>query len=83
MRKKTIIWIIVAIIDAFIFAAFELFWIGYDDFYEESKGAYFSLESMTSVQKKIYYLQSLWFTINGLFILYLILRFIWKIKSRK
>ncbi|MBA0885060.1 hypothetical protein [Flavobacterium undicola] len=55
--------------------------MGYDDFYEESKGEYGSLESMTFWQKTNYISLNLWNLINIIFIVFLIYKIVNKIKN--
>ena len=50
----------------------------YDDFYDESKGAYFSLESMTTAQKVNYIGFNIWGIINLIVICFIIYRLIKK-----
>jgi hypothetical protein len=55
--------------------------MNYDDFYDASKGEYWSLESMTFWQKVNYISFNLWFVLNIALIGYVIYRIIKKVKS--
>jgi hypothetical protein len=83
MLKKVIIWTIIVIIDAAIYSVLWLLLMNYDDFYDESKGAYWSFESMNSYQKKVYIACYIWDCIHLLFALYLVIRFIRKVFFKK
>ena len=45
--KSIIKWIAILIFDYLVFVVLGLLLIGYDDFYDESKGEYWSMASMT------------------------------------
>jgi hypothetical protein len=83
MLKKAIIWTIIGLIDVSIYIILGLFLLDYDDFYDESKSAYWSFESMNSYQKKIYIVYNIWVVIHLLFALYLIIQFIRKVFFKK
>jgi hypothetical protein len=83
MLKKAIIWTIISLIDVSIYIILGLLLMNYEDFYDESKGAYWSLESMNSVQKKVYFVYNIWVTIHLLFALYLVIQFIRKVFFKK
>ncbi len=44
--------------------------LNYEDFYDESKGEYFSLSSMTTVEKIAYFSYYLWIVLNIILIIY-------------
>lgn len=68
MNYKSIIkWTIILIFDFSIFMILSVLLMDYDDFYDESKGEYWSLGSMTNYQKVIYILHNLWLLLNFLF----------------
>jgi len=60
------------IIDLVVYIVLGLLLMNYDDFYDESKGVYWSLESMTASQKAIYIGLNIWHIVNILIIGYLI-----------
>ena len=76
--KKVIIWAIFALIDLSIGLLLGVLLMDYDDFYDASKGAYWSLESMTQFQKIIYILFLTWEILNIVGILYFVFRIIKK-----
>jgi large-conductance mechanosensitive channel len=57
--------------------------MGYDDFYDESKGPYWSLESMTNTEKITYIGLNVWHVINFVAIGIVIYRIIKLVKSRR
>lgn len=57
--------------------------MGYDDFYEEGKGEYWSLISMTFWQKVNYIGLYLWHLININFIVFLICKIVKKINEKQ
>lgn len=68
MNYKSIIkWTFILIFDFSIFMILSVLLMDYDDFYDESKGEYWSLGSMTNYQKVIYILHNLWLLLNFLF----------------
>lgn len=73
MNYKSIIkWTIILIFDFSIFMILSVLLMDYDDFYDESKGEYWSLGSMTNCQKVIYILHNLWLLLNFLFFILLL-----------
>lgn len=64
------------IIDLAVYVFLGLMLMSYDDFYDESKGAYFSLESMTFWQKINYISLNLWHLINLIFIGFLVYKIV-------
>lgn len=80
--KRFFIGLIIAFVDIVIYIFLGLVLLGYEDFYDESKGEYWSLASMTLGQKVAYICWHIWFAINILLILYIIIRFVKQIKDR-
>lgn len=64
------------IFDLAVYVILELLLMDYDDFYDESKGEYWSLESMTASQKATYIGLNIWHIINVLIIGYITYRII-------
>lgn len=64
------------IFDLGIYIFLGLMMMGYDDFYDESKGEYWSLASMTFWQKVNYISLNLWSFLNIILIGYLIYRIV-------
>lgn len=62
----------IVIFDLMIYILFGLLLMNYDDFYEESKGPYWSLESMTRSEKAIYVGFEIWNLLNVIAICYLV-----------
>lgn len=48
--------------------------MGYDDFYDESQGEYFSFSSMKTEYKIVWTFYNLWIVLNCLLFLYIIYR---------
>lgn len=72
------------ITDLAVYIFLGLMLMSYDDFYDESKGAYFSLESMTFWQKINYISLNLWHLINLIFIGFLVYKIVkYSIKNVK
>ncbi|WP_298481402.1 hypothetical protein [uncultured Maribacter sp.] len=68
------------LVDLAIYVVLGLLLMDYDDFYDESEGAYWSLESMTTSQKTTYIGLNIWHVINVIIIGYVIYRIVrsWK-----
>ena len=58
--KSIIKWIAILIFDYLVFVVLSLLLMGYDDFYDESKGEYWSMASMTPFQKGVYIFLRFW-----------------------
>jgi hypothetical protein len=74
--KKTAIIVLLILLDIVIFIFFGLLLMDYEDAYVESKGAYFSLSSMTLDQKVIYISYQSWIFLHYILGLVLIIRFL-------
>ena len=82
--KNISIGIGLTITDLAVYIFLGLMLMSYDDFYDESKGAYFSLESMTFWQKINYISLNLWHLINLIFIGFLVYKIVkYSIKNVK
>nr|WP_288833937.1 hypothetical protein [uncultured Flavobacterium sp.] len=81
--KNVLIGIGLIVFDLFVYIFLGLMLMGYDDFYEESKGEYWSLESMTFSQKVNYVSLHLWYLINIIFIVFLIYRVVIGVKKKQ
>ena len=66
MFKYLFAFIVLVLLDIGIFILFGLALMSYDDFYDETKGAYWSLESMTLSEQLIYIGFNVWLGINVL-----------------
>ena len=74
--KNIAIGIGLIIFDLAVYIVLGLLLMNYDDFYDESKGEYWSLESMTASQKATYIGLNIWHIVNILVIGYVIYRII-------
>ena len=79
--KNVTIGIGLLILDLAVYVVLGLMLMDYDDFYDESKGEYWSLESMTTSQKATYIGLNIWNIINILIIGYIIYRIIKIVKN--
>jgi len=78
MIKRILFWISIIILDVFLYIAIGLILLNYEDFYDESKGAYWSFESMTLLESTAYISYYVLITANILLVLYLIYKFLIK-----
>lgn len=62
--KKVFLVLGFVIVDIGIYIFLGLLLMSYDDFYNESKGAYWSLASMTTFEKSVYISLIIWNIIN-------------------
>lgn len=69
------------VLDLVVYLFLGVMLMGYDDSYEESKGEYWTLESMTFSQKAYYISLNLWNLINVILIGYLIYKIVIKLKK--
>ena len=60
----------------------KLMLMNYEDFYDESKGRYYSFESMTFLEKISYISLNLWYFINIIFIGFLVYKIVIEIAVR-
>lgn len=72
--KTMIVTILLLLFDLSVYIILGLLLMDYDDFYEESKGEYWSLASMTPCQQITYIGLNIWHGINILLIGYLVYR---------
>ena len=68
--------------DLFVYFVIGTLMMGYDDTYNESKGEYWSLASMTTYEQVIYLGMQVWNVLNILAIGYIIFRLTKKNKKR-
>lgn len=81
--KNIIIAFGLLIIDLAIYLFLGLMMMGYEDFYDESKGPWYSLESMTTEQKFYYISLEIWNVLNLLIIAYFLYRLFRIIKKKR
>jgi hypothetical protein len=72
--KQIVIVLFLIILDLFIYILFGFLLMGYDDFYEESKGEYFSLESMTTSEQITFVGLQFWNVVNTLIVIFILCR---------
>ncbi|MCY1635484.1 hypothetical protein [Marinifilum sp. D737] len=68
--------------DLIVYLFLSLMLMNYDDFYDEKKGAYWSLDSMSFWQKANYIGLNVWHLINMIAIGYVIYRLVKAIKNK-
>lgn len=78
MIKRVVFWILIIILDIFLYLASGLILLNYEDFYDESEGAYWSFESMTLLESIAYISYYVLIVANILLVLYLIYKFLIK-----
>ncbi|KIA98812.1 hypothetical protein OA93_07965 [Flavobacterium sp. KMS] len=59
-----------------------IYMMGYDDFYEESQGEYFSLSSMETKYKIVWIFYNFWIVLNWLILFYILFRIFKKTISK-
>jgi hypothetical protein len=69
--KQVLIWLTIVAVDIFVFIILGLLLMNYDDFYDSSKGEYWSLASMNSTEKVIYICYNAWVVLNIVGLLYI------------
>lgn len=79
--KRFLIGLIFIFIDLIIYIFLGLILLGYEDFYDENKGEYWSLASMTLGQKIAYICWYAWYVINIVIIVFIVYRFFKKTKK--
>ena len=67
--KSIIKWVVILVLDYSVFVILGLLLMGYEDFYDESKGEYWSLSSMTTFQKCVYIFWNFWWLLNAIFLI--------------
>ncbi len=74
MISKILKIVIFAIFDLFVFVFCSIYMIGYDDFYNESQGEYFSFSSMKTEYKIVWGFYNFWIFLNCLLLVYIIFK---------
>ncbi|PIV49894.1 MAG: hypothetical protein COS19_06285 [Flavobacteriaceae bacterium CG02_land_8_20_14_3_00_34_13] len=62
--KQILIWLAIIAVDIFVFIILGLLLMNYDDFYDSSKGEYWSLASMNPKEKALYICYNIWVVLN-------------------
>jgi hypothetical protein len=71
-KKQLLIGLCIIAIDVFVFIFLGLLLMSYDDFYDNTKGEYWSLASMNTTEKIIYVAFNVWIAINLILIAFFI-----------
>jgi|GEM_PF-1047603 hypothetical protein len=66
--------VVFTIFDLFVFIFCGIYMMGYDDFYDESQGEYFSFSSMKDEYKIVWGFYNFWIFLNCLLLIYFIYR---------
>jgi hypothetical protein len=69
--KQVLIWLAIIAVDIFVFILLGLLLMNYDDFYDSSKGEYWSLASMNSTEKLVYICYNVWIVLNLIGLIYI------------
>lgn len=80
--KNIVIVFVLILFDLAVYVFLGLMLMTYDDFYDESEGEYWSLESMTFWEKVNYLGLNAWHVINLIVLAYIIYRIIKSIRKR-
>jgi hypothetical protein len=66
--------IVFLFLDIFVFLFCGIYMMGYDDFYNETQGEYYSLLSMETKFKIVWIFYNFWISLNCFLLLYLVFR---------
>jgi len=69
--KQVLIGLAIVAVDIFVFIILGLLLMNYDDFYDSSKGEYWSLASMNPTEKVVYICYNIWVVLNIIGLLYI------------
>lgn len=83
LQSKVFTIIALLVLDLIVFVFCGLFMMGYDDFYKESQGAYFSFSSMETKYKIVWVFYNFWLVLNGLLLLYVLFQLYKKLILKK
>lgn len=64
--------IALAVLDLVVFVFCGIYMMGYDDFYQEDQGEYFSFSSMTIEYKVVWEFYNFWIAFNFVLLFYII-----------
>ncbi len=81
--KKILIWLAILIADIFIFLVLGVSQMQYDDFYNESKGEYWSWESMNMQEKLCTLALDFWVIVNIIALIYIGFAIYKRIKNKQ
>jgi hypothetical protein len=80
---RIVAFIALVLADLFVYLVLSLFFMGYEDFYDQSKGTWMSLQSMTTKEKVIYLAIDFWYIANIALIIWTCYRVYKSFKNRK
>lgn len=80
---RIVAFIALVLADLFVYLVLSLFFMGYEDFYDQSKGPWMSLQSMTTKEKVIYLAIDFWYIANIALIIWTCYRVYKSFKNRK
>lgn len=69
--KQILIGLAIIAVDIFVFIILGLLLMNYDDFYDSSKGEYWSFNSMNVIEKATYICYKAWIVLNIIGLLYI------------
>lgn len=75
--------ILFIVFDLFVFAFCGIYMMGYDDFYNESQGEYFSFSTMNTEYKIVWGFYNFWIFLNCVLFGYILLKLFMKFKYGK
>jgi hypothetical protein len=75
---KVLFWLAIIVADFFVFAILSFSLMGYEDFYDSSKGELWSLASMNLTEKILYICFCAWQILNIIVFVFIIGRIIYK-----
>ena len=76
--KQILLFLSFIIIDFALWIIIGLTLLNYEDFYDEPRGKYFSLTSMTPIEKIAYFSYYIWIILNSTLVIYFAYRLIKK-----
>ncbi len=79
--KKMLIGFGIIIIDIIVYILLGLLLMNYEDFYDDSKGEYWSLKSMSTTDIIVYFTLNFWHLLNIILIGYIVYLVIIKLKK--
>lgn len=79
--KRFFIILLFIFFDLVVYIFLGLILLGYEDLYDPKKGEYWSLKSMTFGQKTAYIGWYIWYAINVILVIYLLIKLFKKLKK--
>jgi hypothetical protein len=81
--KKFLLYFLLLFLDVAIYFLIGLILLNYEDFYDESLGEYWSLNSMNFIEKIAYFGYFFWWIFNVILFIYIIYKIILKQRIKK